>query len=229
MQDAPDPVQYPGTVNANGGTPYGIEAQHLPHPSDNRDAVHELFNRAPGAESAPDDHLRIVTSDTPVIGGRVKEAAMRLHTDVYLQNGIITSESLNEEGLYVDEYTARSKYYVVKNSQKIADARQIACDRRAGILSLPTAHHFSVDAAKLAEGGSIAHSPYMYPPHSLRPNLRSTFLITSLNGGSTRAGNKPVAAKPPMPKISCSPSMGTICLAQRKYCPGPSESGRQDV
>lgn len=76
MQDATLPVQ-PGTANVFGGTPYGIDTQHLPHPGQNREIVHALFEGASTPEAAPDDHLRIVTSDTPHIGQQVKQAAMR--------------------------------------------------------------------------------------------------------------------------------------------------------
>ncbi len=73
--------------------------------------------------------------------------AQEIHTRVYLENGYITEDDIDENGLYSDEYTERSEHIVVNIGNKHTAMRLISADKKhGGILSLPTAQHFSIDS-----------------------------------------------------------------------------------
>lgn len=80
--------------------------------------------------------------------------AQQVHTEVYLAKGFISEEQLNEEHLYVDEYTDRSETILIKTGNKETTIRIIHTDKNQGLLSLPTAKNFSVDPEVVK---SVAH------------------------------------------------------------------------
>ena len=69
---------------------------------------------------------------------------------MYLESGYITPDDLDENHLYSDQYTPRSEHIVVNIGDKHTAMRLIAADKKqGGILSLPTAQHFSIDSKLL--------------------------------------------------------------------------------
>jgi hypothetical protein len=89
------------------------------------------------------------TADIPIV-----LQAQHVHTEAYLRAGFITRGELNGSGLYVDDYTERSEPIFVKTSDKETAIRMIHADKESGILSLPTAEKFSVDASIIKD---VAH------------------------------------------------------------------------
>lgn len=80
--------------------------------------------------------------------------AQKLHTRIYLENGYINESQLDDNGLFVDEYTDRSKYFYIKNEAKETACRYIVADEKEGLRSLPTIKNFNIDYNKLA---GVAH------------------------------------------------------------------------
>jgi hypothetical protein len=114
----------------------------------------EVAATTPESELLP--HIDVFSSDAPgAFGEQTKYAAQKLHTDVYLEHGFIKESDVNDLGFYVDEYVDRSTYWYVKNGSKVAAARQIDCDKKEGILSLPTIHNFAIDPDELAETAGV--------------------------------------------------------------------------
>lgn len=97
--------------------------------------------------------VEVFTSDDTDIGDEVKAAAQALHTRVYLSEGFITETDLSN-GVYEDDYSARSTYYFAKNGTKDVVARQIE-PKDKDILSLPTFKTFSCDPEKIKEVADI--------------------------------------------------------------------------
>jgi len=98
-----------------------------------------------------------VTSPERGEGDSVATEAKQVHTVVYLNEGFIQPEQLNADGLYEDEYTSRSDPILVKSGAKETTIRMIHTSaKEGGILSLPTARHFSLDpdAIKKVAGAS---------------------------------------------------------------------------
>lgn len=80
--------------------------------------------------------------------------AQELHTRIYLENGYINESQLDNNGLFVDEYTDRSKYFYIKNEAKETACRYISANEEEGLISLPTIKNFGIDYNKLAK---VAH------------------------------------------------------------------------
>lgn len=77
--------------------------------------------------------------------------AMRLHAETYLREGFINEDDVNEDGLYIDEYAPRSEYRFMEAARGEVACRYIRADKKAGIMSLPTAKNFSIDPAAIKE------------------------------------------------------------------------------
>lgn len=71
--------------------------------------------------------------------------AQKVHTEVYLREGFIGADDLDENGLFIDEYTDRSEPVVVQLGSKETTIRMIHATKKEGLLSLPTPKHFEVD------------------------------------------------------------------------------------
>ncbi|HKR81442.1 MAG TPA: hypothetical protein VJR27_00375 [Candidatus Saccharimonadales bacterium] len=95
----------------------------------------------------------IYSSEDPIFGQTVTLKAQRLHTSKYLEKEYIAPEDLDEDNLYTD-YADRSTYFLMDTGEKVATVRQIACDKKEGLLSLPTVQNFELDieAVKSAAG-----------------------------------------------------------------------------
>ncbi|GEM_PF-1012279 len=108
------------------------------------------------AQKPEEEHsISVFTSDDPERGGEVKRAAQALHTRVYLKEGFIDESQINEDGLYLDEYSNRSTYYFVINGKKDVVARQINATKKDGLLSLPTFQKFVCDPEKVKEVAGV--------------------------------------------------------------------------
>jgi hypothetical protein len=92
-------------------------------------------------------------SDDPSTGGIIRKIGLSIHTDRYLKKGFITEENLTD-GFYIDPYTERSLYFVVRNGNKIATVREISCDK-TGLASLPTLEHFNCDPQIITETAGV--------------------------------------------------------------------------
>lgn len=93
--------------------------------------------------------VRLFSSTHPEYGYQVKAFAQRLHTEVYQENDLITDAEVNDLGVYVDKYAERATYYYVQNGSKVAAARTIQANKKAGgLLSLPTTKNFEIDPEK---------------------------------------------------------------------------------
>lgn len=98
---------------------------------------------------------RLMSSNDKGLTERVKRAAQELHTKVYLEKGFITGEDLDEDGLFVDEYSDRSVHILAHSSKRRTACRYIQATRREGIMSLPTAKHFSIDPEVIKKVASV--------------------------------------------------------------------------
>jgi hypothetical protein len=92
-------------------------------------------------------------SDDPSTGPITRRIGMSIHTNRYLKKGFITEENLTD-GFYIDPYTERSVYFVVRNGNKNATVREISCDK-TGLASLPTLEHFNCDPRLIAETAGV--------------------------------------------------------------------------
>lgn len=90
-----------------------------------------------------------------VTGNQVDRHVQELHTQVYLNKGYIGVSDLNEEGLFIDEYSDRSRYLMVGGETRLSACRYIRADKKDGLLSLPTAKHFSIDTDVLKEVAGV--------------------------------------------------------------------------
>lgn len=162
-------VQAAPLLNANNvrtnGSSNGTLAIDLhegaPHRGGSLEPKRRMSDAALVFEMVPEDpvreaksHIRILKSDHPQYGAEVEIAAQRLSTDVFLERNYISKDEV-AAGVYLDQYAPRSTYYLAKNGIKISTGRQIACDKKEGILSLPTAKYFSVDPEKLANVAGV--------------------------------------------------------------------------
>lgn len=100
-------------------------------------------------------HIDIFSSNDPVFGSDVRNAAQLLHTRVYLREGHITESDVNPMGYYHDAYVPRSTYYFVRNTTKVASARLIHASKIDGMLSLPTARYFASDPEAIREAAGV--------------------------------------------------------------------------
>lgn len=100
----------------------------------------------------------VLTSRDPEQGELVRFAAQELHTEVYLKMQYIEPEDLDNMGIFRDEYSDRATYILAQNGQRQSTCRYISADKKEGIMSLPTARHFSLDAAEVQRtiGGRLA-------------------------------------------------------------------------
>lgn len=131
-----------------------VPAVHAPELLAAGSELVETHDVEPEAPEPP--HVSILTSDHPEIGDQVRFASQQLYTDVYLKRGFIEQSDLNPVGNYTDGYFDQSKYYYSKNGQKVATARQIFPTKKGGLMSLPTAKEFGVDADALAEAAGVS-------------------------------------------------------------------------
>jgi hypothetical protein len=88
-------------------------------------------------------------------GDTVKRNAQLLHTKVYLEKGYITPEEIDEDGIFNDEYSNRSTYLFAENSLRDSTCRYISATKKDGIMSLPTAKYFSVDADAIRDASGV--------------------------------------------------------------------------
>lgn len=99
------------------------------------------------------------------IGSEAGLEAQKVHTEAYLRAGLISESELDEEGFYSDEYTDRSEYILVKTQHKGATMRMIHADKKVGILSLPTAKHFSIDPEVVQRVSHVSRLSNLRPRH----------------------------------------------------------------
>jgi hypothetical protein len=109
------------------------------------------------APSIPDvaTTVAVVTSRDKLYGQEVKEAAQMLHTQVYLDKGYIDAADIDARGIFSDKYSSRSTYLLSENEYRRSACRYISADKKDGILSLPTAEHFSIDPAVIQQVAGI--------------------------------------------------------------------------
>lgn len=100
----------------------------------------------------------VLTSRDPEQGELVRFAAQELHTKVYLEKQYIEPDELDDTGLFNDEYSDRATYILAESGRRRSTCRYISANKKEGIMSLPTARHFSLDAAEIqrAAGGRLA-------------------------------------------------------------------------
>lgn len=91
--------------------------------------------------------------------------AQIVHTEAYLRSGLISDSDLDEFGLYSDEYTARAEHILVLTEEKGATMRMIHADKREGVLSLPTAKHFSIDPETVMRVAHVSRLSNLKPKH----------------------------------------------------------------
>lgn len=96
----------------------------------------------------------VYASSDPEFGDAIGEVAQALHTEKYLRVSYIKPEDLDENGLYTD-YAGRSTYYYTKVAERAATVRQIGCDKKEGISSLPTLHNFAIDPEALKGAAGV--------------------------------------------------------------------------
>lgn len=90
--------------------------------------------------------INVLTSRDKRFGDDVKEVAQALHTQVYLEKDFISEADLDESsGLFIDKYSSRSTYLLSEGGARRSACRYIHADKKDGIMSLPTAEHFSLD------------------------------------------------------------------------------------
>lgn len=97
----------------------------------------------------------VLSSKDAEHGDTIKRNAQLLHTRVYLEKGYITPEEVSEDGIFEDEYTSRSTYLFAENSLRDSTCRYIAATKKDGIMSLPTAKYFSVDADVIRDTSGV--------------------------------------------------------------------------
>jgi len=85
----------------------------------------------------------------------IAQQARAIHTAVYLEKNYIDNTDLNEEGLFVNEYSARSRYFVEENEARIAACSLIEANKKEGVMSLPTARYFSLDSEALKQAAGV--------------------------------------------------------------------------
>lgn len=78
-----------------------------------------------------------------------------IHTQVYLENHFIDQSDLDEDGLFTDQYSDRSTYLIAENGKRYTTCRYVSANKKRGIMSLPTAEHFSLDAEEVQKTAGI--------------------------------------------------------------------------
>ena len=123
-----------------------IETSSLPH-----------YSSVDETDDAPSLTLpsEIMSSSDPTYGSRVRRIAQAIHTEVYLANRFISEDQLDPEGVFIDEYSSRSDYVVSEKDNRRSACRYIHASKKGGILSLPTAQHFSVNPQIIKEAAGI--------------------------------------------------------------------------
>lgn len=87
----------------------------------------------------------------------VEEKARRLHAEVYLQEGYVSTEDVTAEGVLaetVDPYVERSEYFWAEAGGREVTARQITAGSE-GLLSFPTLEKFSCDPDVLKQVAGV--------------------------------------------------------------------------
>lgn len=109
-------------------------------------------------EYAPEVHQErtVVSSKDMQYGDVIKEIAQALHTQVYLEKSYIEPSDINVEGLFVDEYSDRSVYLLSENGTRRSACRYIEATKAEGVVSLPTARHFSLDPEVIKEVAGVS-------------------------------------------------------------------------
>jgi hypothetical protein len=140
-------------IDAVGSAPanWGNWKELVPQAATDMVAVPEVLAQPEVADDSSEElpHLVITVSHNPDENPSTRLAARKLYTSKYLRKHYIEPEDLNSEGLYFDEYDARSVYLYAENGVKDSCVRQIQANKKGGILSLPTAKHFAVDSEKV--------------------------------------------------------------------------------
>jgi len=95
----------------------------------------------------------VYSSNDPILGEAVRSKAQEVHTARFLKEEFITEDEL-ERGVYT-EYASRSTYFLAINGDKDTAVRQIACDKKGGLLSLPTPQNFSLDVSVVKEAAGV--------------------------------------------------------------------------
>jgi len=130
-----------------------VEISNLPLTPVNMPKNSEKLNEINIEKPAPSI---VLSSEDKREGDSVRNMAQELNTKVYLDEGYISSEEIGEDGVYKDQYAARSVYFFAENSLRSSTMRYIKADKRAGIMSLPTAKNFAVDADIIRQAAGVA-------------------------------------------------------------------------
>lgn len=138
---------------------------------------------SPTVEHVPIMHTRhaVMRSTDPAHGVEVREAAQALHTQVYLEKDYIDFDDIDAAGLFLDEYSDRSVYLLSENERRQSACRYIHADKKEGIMSLPTARHFSVNPETIKQVAGVARLS----------ELKSTEVIEVSALASIRLDNEP--------------------------------------
>ena len=110
------------------------------------------FDLAPSVIESSVEHIpdvapaiAVMSSRDSIYGDEVKHAAQVLHTQVYLQKDFISESDIDAQGIFTDKYSSRSTYLLAESEYRQSACRYIHANKKDGILSLPTAEHFSLD------------------------------------------------------------------------------------
>jgi hypothetical protein len=125
----------------------------------------EPTNTLPGAH---DVNVYIASGDGYVIGGedprsRIIDSSRAVHTNAYLDSGIIVPDDLSIEGFAGVKHLGESDFHLVVNGTKAATARLIMSDRLGSIGMLPTVEHFEFDRERAAEVAGVDNFNELLP------------------------------------------------------------------
>src|SRR5664279_5038077 len=125
----------------------------------------------------------------------VRLFAQSIHTEVYLKNHFIGPTDLDDNGLFTDQYSDRSTYLLAENGERYTACRYVSANKKRGIMSLPTAEHFALDAdevqktagvrladlkpSEVIEVSGLASVPRDNPENERTSDLNATWLLYS--------------------------------------------------
>ena len=115
----------------------------------------DLITQSPSLDIGRPDYVEPKEAyDLVEHGSDEFDSALRLHAAVYMREGYIEADEIDDDGYIVegvDPYRQRSDYFytVDEDVDFVGTCRQIRCDRKDGIASLPTLSHFRIMPDKL--------------------------------------------------------------------------------
>lgn len=115
-----------------------------------RDDLGEILHQDESAVDSSDISMSISYQ------ARITDIAQQIHAEQYLRLGFIAQDDVDARGRYIDAYSPRSTYILSKSGEKRTTCRLIRCNND-GLLSLPTAEHFSIQADALREVAGVEY------------------------------------------------------------------------